>query len=172
MVLYLRNYLAGGAYFFTVTLMNRQSTVLIDHIDVFRAAVATVKRKMPFEIVAWVVLPDHCHAVWKLPAGDSNNSGRWRLIKSCFVRLLKQQGVPIDMRADGSAMLWQRRFWEHTVVNELDLIRCVEYCYLNPMKHQLVSKVRDWPYSSFHRDVALGLYPANWASDSQESKVA
>ena len=67
------------------------------------------------------------------------------------------------MRADGSAIVWQRRFWEHTIKNDDDLRRCVDYCYINPVKHGLVNTVADWPYSSFHRDVKRGIYPANWA---------
>ena len=41
----------------------------------------------------------------------------------------------------------------------------VEYCYINPLKHGLVARVRDWPYSSFHRDVRAGLFPEDWAGD-------
>ena len=141
--------------------------MLLEHIELFRQSVAAVKLTMPFEIVAWVVLPDHCHAVWRLPPDDDNYSGRWRLIKSKFVRLLKKHGVNIEMRTDGSALLWQRRFWEHTVTNEPDLNRCIEYCYINPLKHQLVTRMRDWSYSSFHRDVALGLFPADWAGNGK-----
>ena len=94
---------------------------------------------------------------------DCDYSSRWRAIKSHFVRNLKKQGVLINMRADGSALIWQRRYWEHTIKNEDDLRRCVDYCYINPVKHGLVKAVADWPYSSFHRDVKSGIYPANWA---------
>jgi hypothetical protein len=58
-----------------------------------------------------------------------------------------------------------RRFWEHLIRDDEDYRRHVEYCYINPVKHGLVTRVRDWPFSSFHRDVAAGLFPQDWAGD-------
>ena len=63
--------------------------------------------------------------------------------------------------------IWQRRFWEHLIRDEADYVRHVEYCYINPLKHRLVTRVRDWPYSSFHRDVRAGLFPEDWGGDSE-----
>ena len=163
MLQYRRNLLKGGTYFFTVTLINRHSNMLTQYIDLLRESVKSTQQRHPFEIIAWVVLPDHLHAVWQLPIGDSDYSSRWRTIKSHFVRNLKKQGVLVNMRADGSALVWQRRFWEHTIKNEDDLRRCVDYCYINPVKHGLVKAVAHWPYSSFHRDVKRGIYLSNWA---------
>ena len=163
MVQYRRNLVKGGTYFFTVTLINRHSNMLTQYIDLLRESVKSTQQRHPFEIVAWVVLPDHLHAVWQLPMDDCDYSSRWRAIKSHFVRGLKKQDVLVNIRADGSALVWQRRFWEHTIKNEDDLRRCVDYCYINPVKHGLVKTVADWQYSSFHRDVKRGIYPANWA---------
>ena len=168
MVQYRRSIIKGATYFFTVTLINRQSSLLTQHIQLLRQAVTLTQKCQPFEIVAWVVLPDHLHAVWKLPIDDSDYSGRWRAIKSHFVRLLKAEGVEINMRLYGSALVWQRRFWEHTVKNENDLRRCVDYCYINPVKHRLVKAVVDWPYSSFHLDVKSGVYPSHWAGNGMK----
>jgi len=170
MVQYRRNFVAGGTYFFTVTLIGRDSDILTRHIDALRASVECIKHTQPFEIVAWVVLPDHLHAVWTMPTGDCDYSSRWRAIKSNFVRSLKRQGVSITMRTDGSALLWQRRFWEHTIKDDDDLRRCVDYCYINSVKHGLVTAVVDWPYSSFHRDVKRGVYPRDWAGVGVQSE--
>ena len=90
MVQYRRNLVAGGTYFFTVTLVDRRSNLLIRHIDVLRESLKKVQQHHPFEIVAWVVLPDHIHAVWTLPSDDSDYSNRWRAIKSHFVRAVKK----------------------------------------------------------------------------------
>lgn len=169
MVQYRRNLVKGGTYFFTVTLINRQSHTLTQHIDLLRESVNAARQRHPFEIIAWVVLPEHLHAIWQLPIEDSDYSSRWRAIKSHFVRSIKKQGMMINMRADGSALLWQRRFWEHTIKDESDLRRCVDYCYINPVKHGLVKAVVDWPYSSFHRDVKRGIYPSNWAGISLDT---
>jgi putative transposase len=62
--------------------------------------------------------------------------------------------------------IWQRRFWEHQILNEQSFITHVEYCYFNPVKHDLVSRVIDWPFSTFHRDVKLGLFSKDWAAQS------
>ena len=67
----------------------------------------------------------------------------------------------------GERGIWQRRFWEHLIRNEADYARHVEYCYINPVKHGLVTRVRDWPHSSFHRDVRAGIVPEDWAGDAE-----
>jgi putative transposase len=41
----------------------------------------------------------------------------------------------------------------------------MDYIHINPVKHGLVSRVSDWPYSSFHRMVKLGIYPEDWVGD-------
>jgi putative transposase len=170
MVQYRRNLLKSGTYFFTVTLINRHSNILVEHIDLLRESIKATKQRHPFEIIAWVVMPDHLHAVWQLPADDCDYSGRWRAIKSHFVRALKKR-IPVAMRQDRSALVWQRRFWEHTVKDEDDLRNCVDYCYINPVKHGLVKAVTDWPYSSFHRDVKRSIYSASWAGvDDADNK--
>src|SRR5215510_8314850 len=61
--------------------------------------------------------------------------------------------------------LWQRRFWEHTIRDSGDFERHVDYIHFNPVKHRLVSRVRDWPFSSFHRFVREGLLPEDWAGE-------
>ena len=76
----------GGTYFFTVNLAERSSTLLVDRVDDLRHAVRIVKRRHPFDIVAWVVLPDHLHAIWTLPSGDGDCATRWMLIKAGFSR--------------------------------------------------------------------------------------
>jgi putative transposase len=58
--------------------------------------------------------------------------------------------------------IWQRRYWEHTILTELDYARHVDYIHANPLKHGYVTQVCDWPYSTFHRYVRDGLLPMNW----------
>ena len=67
--------------------------------------------------------------------------------------------------ARGERAIWQRRFWEHLIRDDEDFRRDVEYCYINPVKHRLVDRVCDWPYSSFHRDVRANLIPPDWGGD-------
>lgn len=165
MVRYRRNFVASGTYFFTVTLADRRSHALIDYIDALRAAMRGTQRDHPFTVEAMVVLPDHLHMVMKLPADDADYTNRWRLMKRRFTDALVKADVPVLRRPNGEHALWQRRFWEHTIRDERDFQRHVDYIHFNPIKHGLVTRVRDWPHSSFHRYVKKGLLPEDWAGD-------
>jgi putative transposase len=170
MVLYRRNRVPGGTYFFTVTLRNRSSSLLVDGIEELRESVRETRRDKPFHIDAWVVLPEHLHAVWTLPPGDDDYSDRWKRIKARFTHRLVEAGLPIARNARNEYDLWQRRFWEHTLRDESDFARHVDYVHYNPVKHDLVEHVKDWPYSTFHRYVRSGVYPVDWAEAIVEPK--
>ncbi len=160
----------GGCWFFTANLLERRKTLLVDHIDTLRAAGDKTRQRYPFVIDAMAVLPDHIHAVWTLPPGNADFSLRWRLIKSRFARALpKQERLSVVRIARNERGIWQRRFWEHLIRDEADYARHVEYCYVNPLKHRLVTRVCDWPYSSFHHDVRAGMFPEDWAGDDETS---
>ncbi|MGH8500536.1 MAG: REP-associated tyrosine transposase [Methylococcales bacterium] len=161
---YRRAWVPGGTYFFTVNLLERRRCLLVEHIDALRAAFRDAYRARPFEIIAIVILPDHLHCVWRLPEGDADNSIRWSHIKAGFTRRLQIDEYRSPVRlAKRERGIWQRRFWEHLIKDEQDLIHHVNYIYINPVKHGEVSLASDWPYSSFHRDVKRGIYPENWA---------
>src|SRR5260370_32506860 len=163
---YRRALIPGGCFFFTVNLLDRRQALLVDQIDGLREAVAATRQDHPFTIDAFVILPDHLHAVWTLPPGDIDFSTRWPLIKNRFARALPKPDQLVAVRkARSERGIWQRRFWEHTIRDDADYARHVEYCHINPLKHGLVSRVRDWPYSSFHRDVRAGLFPADWGGE-------
>jgi putative transposase len=163
---YRRVQVAGATYFFTVALLDRDSSLLAERVELLRAAVRKTKAARPFHIDAWVVLPEHLHCVWTLPEGDSDYSGRWRDIKAVFSRSLpKTEYLSPVRKRKGERGIWQRRFWEHTIRNEADYWNHVNYVHLNPVKHGLVKHVRDWPYSSFHRAVKAGIYPVDWMTE-------
>jgi len=162
---YRRHRVAGGTYFFTVNLLERYpNDLLVRHIDLLRAVVRAVRKKRPFQIDAWVVLPDHLHCVWTLPDGDDDFTVRWRLIKQDFSKELPATEHRSVVRiARGERGIWQRRFWEHTIRDEADYAAHIDYVHINPVKHGYVKRVVDWPYSTFHRDVERGVYPRDWA---------
>ncbi|MGR8953333.1 MAG: REP-associated tyrosine transposase [Gammaproteobacteria bacterium] len=163
---YRRNFVAGGCYFFTVNLLERQRSLLTDHIDLLRDSVRCVKGIYPFHIDAWVVLPDHMHCVWTLPHDTADYPLRWRLIK-----LLFSKGLPRTERLSSvrhrraERGIWQRRYWEHTIMSERDFSQHIDYVHVNPMKHGYVKQVCDWPYSSFHRYVREGILPVDWCGE-------
>ena len=162
---YRRFRIPGGTYFFTVNLLERKQDLLVRHIGELREAVRVTRRERPFHIDAWVVLPDHMHAVWTLPPGDDDFSNRWKSIKIRFVQRLPRTERRSKVRiAKGERGIWQRRFWEHAIRNDTDYARHVDYVHWNPMKHGLVQRIADWPYSSFHRYARLGILPDDWLS--------
>jgi putative transposase len=171
MVHYRRNIQPGGTFFFTVVIVDRSSCVLVDHIDALREAFRITLDERPFTIDAIVILPEHLHAVMTLPADDADFSGRWRRIKGLFTRQAMASGVPVERNARGEYALWQSRFWEHTIRDDGDLTRHVDYIHYNPVKHGHVSRVSDWRHSSFHRYVRNGLLPPDWAGDANEMSV-
>ena len=116
------------------------------------------------QVDAWVVLPDHRHAVWTLPPDDSDYSTRWKAIKIAFAETLPKTERRSSVRlAKGERGIWQRRFWEHTIRDEQDYAAHVDYAHINPVKHGLVKRVFDSPHSSFHLLVRQGIYEVNWA---------
>ncbi len=155
---YRRFRIPGATYFFTANLADRGSTLLVDRIDMLREAFSQTRAERPFEVNAIVVLPDHLHAVWTLPPGDTDYSTRWRLIKARFAH-----DVGIEMprsrskRAKAERGIWQRRFWEHCIRDEADYRAHVAYCWTNPVKHGYVERAVAWPHSSIHRDIKRGL---------------
>jgi putative transposase len=169
MVSYRRNLLPGGTFFFTVTLADRRSCVLVERVVLLREAIRVTRRERPFDIDAIVVLPDHLHAVMTLPPDDADFPGRWRRIKGHFSNAILASSSKVDRRSNGSLALWQRRFWEHTIRDEVDFARHVDYIHFNPVKHGLVKRVGDWPHSSFHRYVQDGVLPFDWAGDAGRS---
>ena len=170
MVRYRRSFVAGGTFFFTVTLADRTSSASVDHVEALRAAMASTRLHHPFTIDAVVVLPDHLHIVMTLPEGDADYSNRWRLIKRRFTDSVIKPLTPVARRGNGELALWQRRFWEHTIRDEGDFERHVDYVHFNPVRHGVVTSARDWPHSSFHRYVRRGLLPEDWAGDFSQDQ--
>jgi putative transposase len=165
---YRRYYVPGGTYFFTVVTHQRRHFLTDEGPrTLFRDAIQKVKAERPFTLFASVLLPDHFHCVWVLPPGDDNYSLRWAQIKEEFTRTFLKVGGQEGRRTNSrdkhrERAIWQRRFWEHTVRDEDDLIRCVDYIHWNPVKHGYVRRPAEWPWSSFHRFVQSGVYPASW----------
>ena len=169
---YIRAFAPGGTFFFTVNLADRSTTLLTDHIEVLRASVRRVWEMHSFHIDAIVVLPEHLHTIWTLPAGDTDYPTRWALIKAGFSRRMsKVEYINASHRRKGERGIWQRRYWEHQIRDEKDFARHIDYIHYNPVKHGHVSAPRDWPYSSFHRFVREGILPSDWGENLVPSEA-
>jgi putative transposase len=160
----------GGTYFFTVNTFRRQP-VLTD--EPFRAAlrhaIRVTQRTYPFDILAWVLLPDHLHVLWRLPDGDAATGVRWSLIKGqvtqAYGNFLSIEKTTTSRYKRREGTLWQRRFWERLILDDADFERHFDYIHINPVKHGYVTRAGDWPYSTFHRYVKQSVYPSDWAAE-------
>jgi putative transposase len=165
MVRYRRVLVPGATYFFTVNLRDRQSCLLTEHIDLFRRAVSETRKSMPFTIDAMVVMPNHWHALWTLPADDKRYLERIRLVKAKFTKALIDAGVDVNKDRRGECNVWQKRFWEHTIRDSSDYEAHVNYVHINPVKHGYAARASDWPHSSIHRFIQDGILSVDWACE-------
>ena len=157
------NRMPEGTFFFAVNLLDPSSRLLLDEIDLLRHAVPSLRARAPFRIDAWVMLPHHMQSVWALPAAGADISQRWRPVKACFAAAIPSGERRSATRVrNGERGLWQRLFREHTIRDDRDYANHLDYMHCNPVKRGWVAHVADRPFSSFHRCVARGLYPADW----------
>jgi putative transposase len=163
---YRRNRVPGGTFFFTVRLVDRGSSLLTEHFSAFGEAMRQARSKRPFHVDAWVVLPDHAHAIWTLPPGDHDCSSRWRAVKIAFSKGLRKSG------AGHNRVIWQRHYQHLRVANGDEYGRLVEYVHANPLRHGLCANAADWQWSSLHRFVAAGLADAVELAGSAMPKSA
>ena len=165
---YRRAHIPGSSVFLTLITYQRQKIFLpLENIDRLRQACDLMMTEKPFTIDAAVILPEHIHFLWTLPPDDPDYSYRVRRMKVLFTRALRGvNNLPDDVcesrKKHRESDVWQRRFYEHTIRDEVDLRKHLDYLHFNPVKHGLVKCVHDWQYSSFHRGVRRGEYDVKW----------
>ena len=165
---YRRAHIPGSSVFLTLITYQRQKIFLpLENIDRLRQACDLMMTEKPFTIDAAVILPEYIHFLWTLPPDDPDYSYRVRRMKVLFTRALRGvNNLPDDVcesrKKHRESDVWQRRFYEHTIRDEVDLRKHLDYLHFNPVKHGLVKCVHDWQYSSFHRGVRRGEYDVKW----------
>ncbi|HEB94726.1 MAG TPA: transposase [Gammaproteobacteria bacterium] len=168
---YRRSAVPGARYFFTLVTYRRQPILVNpESRTILRQVIEDVRQQHPFTIDAWVLLPDHMHCLWTLPDQDADYSRRWGMIKAGFTKQVKplfQRGARLNQsrQRHREGTIWQRRFWEHQIRDEVDFQRHMDYIHFNPVKHGLVTEIIAWPYSTFHRYVRTGVYSKDWGGD-------
>ena len=174
---YRRAFHPGGTFFFTLVTYDRARFLCDDRARVLlRRAIDACRVVAPFDVDAFVLLPDHLHAVWTLPAGDADFSTRWARVKRSFTAAWVAAGgwegaVSDSRRRNRRRGVWQRRFWEHAIRDEADLGRHLDYVHYNPVRHRLARCPHAWPWSSFHRLVRDGRYDAAWCCRCERPPV-
>ncbi|WP_297924207.1 transposase [uncultured Agitococcus sp.] len=162
---YIRDRTAGGTYFLTFNLLNRQQTLLTDNIDKVRQAYRLTQQHQPFSLQAMVILPEHIHWLIQLPINDDNYAARVSLFKAAFSRQMAKTEILSQSRmAKRERGIWQRRFWEHRIRDEHDFKQHMDYIHYNPVKHGYTVAAKDWPFSTFHHWVSQKVYSQHWGS--------
>jgi putative transposase len=168
---YRRPTIAGGTYFITQVTYQRQPW-LCDELarHALRTAIERVREHRPFQIDAFVLLPEHFHCLWTLPQHDNELSTRMRLVKTYVTRHYgKDLGLNLNVSTSRAKRkernLWQRRFWEHLIRDEADFVQHCDYIHYNPVHHQLCQVPTDWQFSSVHRFIEQGIYPPSWGGN-------
>lgn len=165
---YRRAIVPGGTFFFTVVTGGRHPLFADERARwLLGNVIRDCRDRFPWTLDAIVLLPDHLHAIWTLPSGDDGYSSRWSWIKREFTRRWLSSGGNESFRSLGQSRqrrrgVWQPRFWEHAIEDEDDFSNHFDYIHFNPVRHGYVERVRDWPWSSFHRWVRVGVYPPEW----------
>jgi putative transposase len=131
-----------------------RAPLLIENFDFLWRAIESVKTNPPFALIAWVALRDHFHLI--VDPGQHDLSGLMRRIKlSLSSRYRRRAGLD-------SGRVWQYRFWDHVICDQADMNRHIDYIHYNPVKHGLVVRPFDHPYSSIHDFRQQGLYADDW----------
>ena len=176
---YRRAYVPGGSYFLTLVTYNRTPLFRSpENVPRLRDAMRIVKSEMPFEIAGAVTLPDHLHFLWTLPSDDNAVPIRVGRLKTLFTKSLPANQrpaaiLPKSWRKRRESGVWQRRFWEHTLRDEEDFQRHLDYIHYNPVKHGYARCPHSWTSSSFHQWVAKGGYDLSWCCrcDAKRPKI-
>jgi len=146
---YRRVYVPGGLYFFTVKTFRNQHFLTDDDVRAaLREGIQFTRQSKPFDIVAWVLLPNHLHCIWRLPPGDADFAARWSIIKrtvtqDCSSRLNRPEWLTARRRKRQQGTLWQHRYWDHLIRDEDDFNRHMDYIHWNPVKHGFAVNVAD-----------------------------
>lgn len=149
----LRYYNDGQIYFITNAVDKRQP-ILIENHELLLCAINHTKKRLPFNLIAYVILPDHLHLL--IDPLDNNLSGIMHRFKLSFGARYRNK------HNFHSVKLWQGRFWDHIIRDENDMNNHIDYIHYNPVKHGYVSRPIEWKYSSFERYLNEGFYSEDW----------
>ncbi len=150
---YKRLFIAGYSYYITIV-THRREALLIENIDILRESFKESKKYYKYQINSIIILPDHLHMI----ITPQNTLEYPKIIHSIKYNFSKRyrpkEKIEQSTSRDKNKMkpIWQKRYYEHTIRDEKDYSRCIEYMKTNPIKHKLVENQKDWKYSSFYKN--------------------
>jgi len=157
-----------NTYVFLTIVTYKRKNILIENIKILRKAFEECKKKYEFDIFSIVVMPNHIHMILK-PAKINEYPKIIANIKIQFTKNVNIENEIINKNRESN--IWQRRYWEHTIRNEDDLYKHLDYIHYNPIKHGYVKCAKDWAYSSFNKFVNRGNYELDWCNFGDKNNV-
>jgi putative transposase len=142
----LRRHVLTDATFFVTVVAFERMPILLQEPDIF------TKAWYGRELDAWVILPDHFHAVLKV--GHESMSDILHQFKMSYSRRYRMR--------HGPGRVWQNRFWEHVIRDQDDLNRHVDYIHYNPVHHGIVADPFVYGQSSAALWLERGYYQRDW----------
>ena len=170
---YKRLFLNQYKYVFITIVTYNRNPILLENIEILKTSINNAHLKFNFDIVAIAIMPEHLHMVIKL----DNINDYPKIIYSIKYYFSRHIAIPKQKLSEskikkGEKGVWQRRYWEHTIRNEKDLYKHLDYIHFNPIKHNLVKSLKDYKYSTFNKFVKSGLYDENWCNFGDKNKIA
>ena len=143
---YVRNQVYGGTYFFTLVTYNRKP-IFSDKaaVEILLKAIQQTQIRKPFDLIAYCILFDHLHLLISLPIDERSYSQIIRNVKRITTKDVR------ELLGKPELLIWQDRFWEHTIRDEGDLKHHFDYIHYNPVKHGYVEDYGNWAWSSFNK---------------------
>jgi putative transposase len=148
----LKRFNPDGHPCFVTNITFRRKPLLVANADLILKSFSNIRRRTPFELIAWVIMPDHFHFIVNLR--DEGLSSLVQRIKMSFGSLLRKR---LDLQ---SGRIWQNGFWDHIIRDDHDMKRRMDYIHFNPMKHGYVESPFEWHHSSIHEYCED--YPPEW----------
>ncbi len=168
---YKRIFIKNSFVHIIIVSYNRKN-IFIENIELLRLSFRNAKQFFKFELVAICILPNHIHII----LNPDNIKEYPKIITSIKYYFSKNYNVGVETPTygylnKGEKGIFQRRYFEHTILSEEELNNQIDYIHYNPIKHNLVNNVKDWEYSSFHKYVKQNLYDINWGSSKDVENI-
>ena len=163
---YRRLFIQNSLVFITIITAKRRK-ILVDNISILREAFKKTINSYNYEIYAICVLPDHFHVIIK-PYDIKDYPKIIQQIKRYFSQQIDKNSLKNYSLTQGNLKrkecdVWQHKYWEHTIRDEKDLNKHVDYIHYNSMKHYAIAP-KDWEYSSFKKFVQNEYYDIDWCN--------
>ncbi len=143
----------GQVAFLTHVTLDRTPHLQINT-DLWQRAFLSNQSLLDYEIIAWVVMPEHFHIV--IDPKDWQLSGLMRKLKLLY------SGAYRSRYSLKRGRLWQYSFWDRVLRDQDDLNQHIDYIHYNPVGHGIVTDPKAYSGSSFNDYLRAGVYSYDW----------